>query len=579
MKRSFILPLLFTGVISIAGCGGASFLPNSQSSAQSSTQSSSISAVNVICNPTSISAGGAAQCQAAVSGSGAYSSDVMWSVDAGTISSSGLYTAPAVISGATSATVTAISKQDNNKSGRGVLSFGSSSNTAAISAVSVVASPSSIALGQTATCNATVSGTGNYSTAVNWTATGGTITQSGVFTPSGIGTGTCKATSTQDSTKSASASIVVSSTSAPISITGITVAANPSSISTSQTTTCVANVSGIGAFNNGVTWSATGGTITSGGVFTPSGAGTGTCKATSIQDSTKSASASIAVSSTSTPVTVTVTGITVTANPSSISSSQTTTCVASVSGTGAYSKNVTWSATGGTITSGGVFTPSVVGAGACIATSTQSGYTNVSGQAAINITGAGTSSSLNVSTTTIAFGTVNLNTPATQSVTLTATGTTAVTISGASVTGTGFSLSGATFPVTLNPNQTVQLFVAFDPTAAGSATGQLKITSNASSGATTLVNLTGTGQGVTYQVNLSWNAPASSADPVAGYNVFRAPTGSSAFQQVNTAEVTTTNYIDGSVQNGTTYDYVVRSVDASGGISDPSNTYTATIPN
>lgn len=490
MKRTLTLPLLFTGVLSIAGCGGASFLPNSQTSTQTSTQTSSIATVNVVCTPASIPLGGAAQCNAVVSGSGPYSSDVTWTADSGSISGSGVYTAPATVSGDGTVTVTATSKQDKGKSGHGVLKVGNSGNNSSVSTVSVAANPSSIMMGQTATCVATVSGSGNYSTAVSWTATGGTITQSGVFSPSGVGTGTCIATSTQDSTKSAAAPIVISSTSTPVTVTGITVTANPSSISTSQKTTCVANVSGTGAFTQNVAWSATGGTITSGGVFTPSGVGTGTC----------------------------------------------------------------------------------------IATSTQSGYTNVSGQAAINVTGTSGTSTLTVSASTIAFGTLSLNTPATQSITLTATGSTAVTISGATVSGTGFSLSGATLPITLNPNQSTQLFVVFEPTVAGSATGQLKITSNASSGTTALVNLTGTGQGVSYQVNLSWNAPASSADPVAGYAVFRAPTGTAAFQQLNTSAVTATNYADGTVQNGTTYDYVVRSVDATGAVSDPSNTFTATIP-
>ena len=568
MKRKLALPILFTGVISIAGCGGASFLPNSQTS--------TVAAVSVACTPSSISTGGATQCQAVVTGSGAYSSDVMWTTDIGTISSSGLYTAPTTsASGSATATVTATSKQDKNKFGRGVLSFGNGRNTSAVSGVSVVAKPSSLTMGESANCDATVSGSGNYSTAVSWTATGGTITQSGIFTPSGPGSGTCTAYSTQDTTKFGTA--IINTASVPLSaiVTGVSVTATPSSINMAQTSTCSANVIGTSSYSDAVTWSATGGTITSSGVFIPSGVGTGTCTATSTQDSTKYATASIGISAA--PTSVTVTGIAVIANPSSINTSQTATCLANVSGTGAFSNNVTWSATGGTITSSGVFTPSGAGTGTCTATSAQSGYSNVSGQATINVTGSGTAT-LNVNATTIAFGTVNLNTPATQSVTLTSTGATAVTISGASVTGTGFSISGATFPLTLNPNQTAQLFVVFDPNVAGSATGQLKISSNSSSGATTVVSLTGSGQSIPYQVNLSWNAPASSPDPVTGYNVLRAPTGTTTYQQLNTSTIAATNYVDGSVQNGTTYDYVVQSVDAAGTSSVPSNTYTAAIP-
>jgi hypothetical protein len=56
-------------------------------------------------------------------------------------------------------------------------------------------------------------------------------------------------------------------------------------------------VQGNGAFNSAVTWAATGGTINSSGVFTPSAAGTATITATSTQDATKSGSAMIAVNS------------------------------------------------------------------------------------------------------------------------------------------------------------------------------------------------------------------------------------------------------------------------------------------
>jgi hypothetical protein len=191
---------------------------------------------------------------------------------------------------------------------------------------------------------------------------------------------------------------------------------------------------------------------------------------------------------------------------------------------------------------------------------------------------------LSVNATSIAFGTVDLNTPATQPVTLTSTGTGAVTISAASVTGAGFSTSGTTFPLTLNANQTATLYVVFDPTVAGSATGQLSIASNSSSGATTVVNLTGTGgiagagQAVSYNVNLSWNAPNSSPDPVAGYNIFRAPTGTALYQQLNTSAVTATDYVDGNAQSGTTYDYMVQSIDGSGNSSPNSDAATVAVP-
>jgi len=139
-------------------------------------------------------------------------------------------------------------------------------------------------------------------------------------------------------------------------------------------------------------------------------------------------------------------------------------------------------------------------------------------------------------------------------------------------------MSGATFPVTLNPTQSVTLQVQFDPTTAGAVTGQLTIQSNSSTNGTVTVGLTGTGESASHQVTLTWDAPSSSSDPVAGYNVYRSTGGSSAYQLLNSSVETQTTYVDTNVQSGTTYDYIVKSVDASGVESTASNEATATIP-
>src|SRR5208282_2112381 len=59
---------------------------------------------------------------------------------------------------------------------------------------------------------------------------------------------------------------------------------------------------------------------------------------------------------------------------------------------------------------------------------------------------------LTVSSSGISFGNVNVNTAATQTLTLSSTGNSALTINSLSITGTGFAANGATFPITLNPN-------------------------------------------------------------------------------------------------------------------------------
>ena len=183
---------------------------------------------------------------------------------------------------------------------------------------------------------------------------------------------------------------------------------------------------------------------------------------------------------------------------------------------------------------------------------------------------------LSVSATTLAFGNVEVNTASTQTVTLSSTGTAAVTVGAATVTGTGFTVSGVTFPDTLNPGQTVTLDVQFDPTATGAATGQLTIQSNSSTSGTAVASLSGTGTPPV--VDLSWDAPSSSTDPVAGYNIYRSTGGSSSYQLLNSSVDTQTTYVDSTVQSGTAYTYYVESVDSSGVESVPSDQVNVTIP-
>ena len=140
---------------------------------------------------------------------------------------------------------------------------------------------------------------------------------------------------------------------------------------------------------------------------------------------------------------------------------------------------------------------------------------------------------LTISPASLAFGNVTVNTASTLPVTLTSTGTAPVTINSATLSGTGFTMSGATFPVTLNPSLAMTLDVQFDPAATGAVTGQLTIQSNSSTNGTVVISLSGTGD--TASGDLSWDAPSSSADPVAGYHVYRSTGGSSAYQLLNSS--------------------------------------------
>src|SRR5258708_38725634 len=81
-----------------------------------------------------------------------------------------------------------------------------------------------------------------------------------------------------------------------------------------------------------------------------------------------------------------------------------------------------------------------------------------------------------------------------------------------------------------------------------------------------------------HQVSLSWSAPNNSPVQIVGYNIYRSAPDNSSSQRLNLSVVTGTTYVDSTVQNGQSYKYVVKSVDASCAESAPSNTFNLTIP-
>ncbi len=191
-------------------------------------------------------------------------------------------------------------------------------------------------------------------------------------------------------------------------------------------------------------------------------------------------------------------------------------------------------------------------------------------------------SSLDLSATSLSFGDVTVGTPSTKSLTLKSTGTLPVTISSATLTGTAFSVPGTNFPVTLNSGQTLSLNVQFDPIATGPATSQLTIVSDSLTNNPALIALSGNGvtggATLTHEVQLNWDAPISSTDPIAGYRVYRSASGASSYHLLNSSVDVQTTYADTTVQGGTSYDYIVKSVDYSNVESTPSNVTSVTIP-
>src|SRR5437870_3372823 len=216
-------------VLETVGCAGVSTTPATIS-------------VSVTISPTSatVADGGTQQFSAVVQNTS--NTAVTWQVNGvtggnatvGTISSSGLYTAPGVVPNPATVTVTAVSQADATKSAAAQVTI------TATTTVSVTISPTSatVAAGGTQQFSAVVQNTSN--TAVTWqvngvtggNATVGAISSSGLYTAPGVvpnpATVTVTAVSQADATKSAAAQVTITAAttvSVTISPTSATVAA------------------------------------------------------------------------------------------------------------------------------------------------------------------------------------------------------------------------------------------------------------------------------------------------------------------------------------------------------------------
>ena len=87
---------------------------------------------------------------------------------------------------------------------------------------------------------------------------------------------------------------------------------------------------------------------------------------------------------------------------------------------------------------------------------------------------------LTASPTSLTYTNITVGQSSSQTETIKNTGGTSATISAVAATGTGFSISGITPPVTLTPGQSTTFTVKFAPTSAGTFPGTLTVTSNAS---------------------------------------------------------------------------------------------------
>jgi hypothetical protein len=179
---------------------------------------------------------------------------------------------------------------------------------------------------------------------------------------------------------------------------------------------------------------------------------------------------------------------------------------------------------------------------------------------------------LTVTPTSMSFANVTVGSSKNQSGSLSA-GSSSVTVSSAGWNGTGFSLSGITFPVTIPAGQTVPFTVTFAPQTAGPVSGAVSFVSNAANSPTS-ESLSGSGvQTTQHSVGLSWNPDTG----VQGYYVYRGGQTGGPYTRISTLQAAN-SYTDVSVFSGQTYYYVVTALGTNALESGYSNEAAATIP-
>ncbi len=289
-------------LFSIVSCGGGTNSNNGDNGGSGNSSSSQV-AVSISPTTATVSAGGTEQFQATVTGSS--NTGVQWQVNQitagntqlGTISTTGLYTAPATTV-AMQVTVTAVAAADSTKTASAVVTV----NPVSVPPGTVTVAPTTalLAVSTAQQFTATVSGSSNNS--VTWAVDGvaggngsvGTVSASGLYTaPAAAGTHTVTAISAANKNQTGSAAVTVMS----LSVSPLTVSLAPNG--NQQFTATVQ-----GTTNTSVTWSVNGvaggnnsvGTITAGGLYqAPGTPGTYAVTATSAALPSYSANATATV--------------------------------------------------------------------------------------------------------------------------------------------------------------------------------------------------------------------------------------------------------------------------------------------
>jgi hypothetical protein len=171
---------------------------------------------------------------------------------------------------------------------------------------------------------------------------------------------------------------------------------------------------------------------------------------------------------------------------------------------------------------------------------------------------------------------VIVGTSANLTASVSATGS-SVTVTSVTSNNSEFSLSGLSFPLTIQAGNSASFTVTFAPQSTGAASGTFTFASNASNGSV-VQSLSGTGIAPPiHSVALSWKA--STSPNINSYNIYRSTTsGSFSPPAIASVSAPTTTYTDNSVTDGLTYYYAITAVNSSNQESAYSAQASATIP-
>jgi hypothetical protein len=410
----------------------------------------------------------------------------------------------------------------------------------------------SVTVGSNQSLSGTVTNTGGSSVTISQVSISGTgFSLSGITTPLTLAAGqstTLTVTYTPQSATNSSGSVTVTSNasnptlSIPLTGTGLALGAlgsNPSSLSfgnvivgsNQSLSETVTNTGGSSVTISQATISGTGFSLS--GITTPLTLTAGQSATFSVKFaplSAASASGNVTITSTASNPTLTipVTGTGVTqgtlgSNPTSLGFGNVTvganqSLSETVTNTGGSSVTISQATINGTgFSLSGITTPLTLTAGqsatftvkfAPLTAASASGTVTITSTASnptltIPLSGTGVAQgTLGSNPASLSFGNVTVGNNQSLSETVTNTGGSTVTISQVGSSGTGFSLSGITTPVTLTAGQSASFSVAFAPLSAGSASGNVTITSTASN-PTLIIPLSGTGTAATGQLTVT----------------------------------------------------------------------------